>query len=269
MSEDILFILRVVASFIIGGTYIAATTVVAERVSAKLAGILVSLPTTVLVAYSFLTLTTSLEDSGNAAGSAPAVIGGSVLFLLVYVEMKDRPIILKLLAAISMWLVMATVIAVTHTTNVFITVSICIACVLLVAYRFHSLENHAAVKIHYTKGEVVTRFILAGSVIALAIILARVSGTIWGAVFSAFPATFTSTLIILDRRHGYKMIASMAKTMPYGSLGTALFSVVFHFLSRIWPFIPTLLTSYAASAVFTFAIVSGRDYFVRKATLQT
>ncbi len=258
-----IFALQVIASFLIGGSYIAGTTVLAERVSPRLAGVLTGLPTTMLVSFSFLAWTNSLKEAGRAIGSTPAVIGGSIMFLVVYILLGERPIYIKYAGALLVWTSISFTFASFHITNLIISMAVCIAAFILSQYLFRNMQDHEAVKIHYTRGEMIFRFCFAGGVIATAIILGRVSGPIWGAVFSAYPATFTSTLIILNHRHGTSIIRSMARTMPIGSFGSAFFAVSFSTLSQYTNFGVVVILSYAISMVFCFGYLFFKDNLVK------
>lgn len=74
------------------------------------------------------------------------------------------------------------------------------------------------------------RIIGAGSVIAGAVIIARVAGPVWGGVFAAFPATFVTTLFILSKAQGPVFAKAVARQLPLANGSTLTFAVIFYLL---------------------------------------
>jgi len=102
------------------------------------------------------------------------------------------------------------------------------------------------------------RVLLAGSLIAVAVIIARITGTFVGGFFSSFPVIVVSTLIILDHKRGKNLMIATAKAMPYGSLGTVAFLVAFHWLVPDFGLLGGIITSYIISIIFAGAALQIR-----------
>ena len=74
------------------------------------------------------------------------------------------------------------------------------------------------------------RILLAGTVIAGAVVAAHEAGAVWGGVLSMFPAMFTSTLYMLSKSQGYKFTQAFARQLPVSTGASLIFLMIFYFL---------------------------------------
>jgi uncharacterized membrane protein (GlpM family) len=94
------------------------------------------------------------------------------------------------------------------------------------------------------------RSVFAGSVIALALLLSKFIGPVWGGLFAVFPAAFSSSLYLLSKKHGFEFVSAVTRTMPFGSIGTAIFAIALYFSIPYLDFLPALVASYGISLVY-------------------
>lgn len=93
------------------------------------------------------------------------------------------------------------------------------------------LENLKAEKKIYTIQEIALRGIGAGSLVALSVFLSQIAGPVLGGIAAAFPAVFTSTLIILNRSKGLEFSRAITKPLVFsGILTITPFCVAVRFL---------------------------------------
>ena len=135
-----------------------------------------------------------------------------------------------------------------------ITLSVLIYLVALVICFFilekqKGIPSVGTVRIHYTPVKIMLRGVLAGSVIAIAVVLSSV-GSIISGIFSVFPAILSSTMLISVREHGPDFAAGMAKSMMIGLSSVATYAVFIHFLY------PTIGIAFGTflSYVFAFSV---------------
>ncbi len=94
-----------------------------------------------------------------------------------------------------------------------------------------NLENLTGKKKHYTPIEILARGVGAGSLVFLAVLLSQIGGPIVGGIASAFPAVFTSTLIILYKSEGTEFSRAMTKPLVMSGILTIIpFSVAIRYL---------------------------------------
>jgi hypothetical protein len=89
-------------------------------------------------------------------------------------------------------------------------------------------------EIHFTKFEIITRAILAGTVICLSALLTKILSPLWGGMFANFPAAMLSSFNILYYRNDSRLLLVAVRNIPpasvyfvlYGFLAAWLFSWV-------------------------------------------
>jgi len=83
----------------------------------------------------------------------------------------------------------------------------------------------------YSHGEIALRGVGAGLLIAASVFLSQIGGPILGGVAAAFPAVYTSTLLIMRRDKGVEFSRQTAKAMAYSGILTVIpYSVAVHYL---------------------------------------
>ena len=97
------------------------------------------------------------------------------------------------------------------------------------------------------------RGILSGSIIAFAVLMAKIAGPLVGGMFSAFPAVIISTMIITHFAHGTKFsIAVLKIIMVSGPVNVVAYAIAARYLygglGLIWgtviSFIVSLISSF-------------------------
>src|SRR3989338_10781099 len=79
-----LFYFQLFTAFIVGGGFIALITLLAEHAPARIAGAIISMPSTVIFSYLFIVWATSAETVGHIAPATLAGAGVVQVFTIVY-----------------------------------------------------------------------------------------------------------------------------------------------------------------------------------------
>ena len=99
-----LFLIQLIISFVVGGLFIALLTLVAERVSLKWRGAVLSLPSTVVISFFFIGLTKSPADvTGAAIASVAGTLASSFIFVLVFSFLARWNLFISLAGAFAAW----------------------------------------------------------------------------------------------------------------------------------------------------------------------
>jgi formate/nitrite transporter FocA (FNT family) len=109
------------------------------------------------------------------------------------------------------------------------------------------------VQIHYTPKKILFRGILAGIIIAIAVLLSNI-GSIISGIFSVFPAILTSTMLISIREHGPDFAAGMAKSMLLGLSSVVTYATLIHFLYPLIGIIIGSIVAYFFSFIVTLSL---------------
>ena len=225
-----LFWLKLILSFIVGGAFIAFTIWVSEKYGSKLGGVIIGLPSTSLVGLLFIAWSQNNMAAVSAVPIMPAVAGINSIFVALFVLLSSRGLKQALIIAFVFWFLSSLAVVLLPLDSLAISLGIA-ACLYAISATFLSKFPHRKIAANKsTWKEFIFRSILAGTVVATAVLLAKNLGPLWGGVFSNFPAAFTSTLILVTKKHGVEFTKSVARTMAFASIAAVSFSVAFYFL---------------------------------------
>ncbi len=237
--------------FILSALVVILVTVIAEKYGTKTGGIIGMLPSTIIIAYLFIALDKGTKFASDSVAVVPAEMGFNLIFLLIFVLLSQQKILVALAGSLLGWAALTIMMYCSNLTSVVISLAIYLACFLLALFIFDKKRKITAqdtIKVHYTPLKLLSRSLIAGIVIAIAVSVSNV-GVILSGIFSVFPAIFLSTMLISIREHGPQFTGAMAKGMIYGSPSVVGYAVGIHFL---YPFVGILAGTIGA---FLIALV--------------
>ncbi|MDO8582020.1 MAG: DUF3147 family protein [bacterium] len=245
--------IQLIISFFIGGLFIALQTLIAEHVPLRWRGIILSIPSTSALGFFFIGLTKTAVDAADAVRIFPAAIGVTYLFVLIFTLLVIRSDLLhSFIGAFIVWAIAAyTLLRFPPTT---FTISILYSLpVIIISYAIIRKLPHITTftPVPINGKNIVIRSLIAGSIIVLVIILSKKIGNIWGGMFSAFPAVYTSTFLIYVLAHGRTIVPSVARSLFFpGTLGFIIYGWLVIFTFPIWGIWIGTLTAYMGTSIF-------------------
>jgi uncharacterized membrane protein (GlpM family) len=247
------FLLRVALSFVLGGITVALFTSAAERMGSRVGGLLLSFPVKVTIAMVLIGLNEGVALASDAAKAIPLGLGINVVFLLATALFVHRlPAWPALLSALAVWLVagVVAILLVPHEVAWSVGVFAATALVSLVVLR-NAPAAQPKKRERDTFGflGLLTRAAGAGTVVALAVVLARVGGPLLGGLASVFPSGWITSMVILTRHHGPAFTAATVRVMVAGSAAPVVFGLV------VWLTYPTLGVAVGTLAAIGSALV--------------
>ncbi|MCW1908389.1 MAG: hypothetical protein KIH63_003545 [Candidatus Saccharibacteria bacterium] len=224
------FAARVMLSFLVGGLYAATLIWISEKYGTKIGGILTGIPTTVLIGLGFISLTAGNAAAHKAALIIPAMVGVSLILVYIYTLLMKYGNIRALLGAVAVWAIFALLFVNLRLHNLAMNIFIGVALFAMTRFAMKSYPSNLKATTKTLRKTYIARVIGAGTVIASAVVMARYAGPVWGGVFSAFPATFATTLFMLKRDQGEDFAKSVARQLPLANGSTMTFAVLFYIL---------------------------------------
>lgn len=212
------------------------------------------LPSTLLISLIFMAWTQSPETAVSAIPIVPATIAANSLFLIVFIYFYEHGRAVAFIAASFLWLLFSTPLAIFSIKSILISLLLAGIFLGLGIFWLEKFPHRKLNQFTLTKREVLFRIIFTGSFVALAVFLGKILGPLWGGMFASFPAAFSSSLLLLSNKHGIGFASSVAKTMPYGSMGNVLFAVAFFLLVPNIGIIAGTAIAYFASLIFVLII---------------
>lgn len=223
---DSAFLLKVLLSFLIGGIWVSVFTVLAEKLGTKIGGVLACLPATIMVSLIFIGITQSAEFAALSVSIVPAVMGINCLFLLFYVYFLRFGTVAAPIFSLAIWAAMAYSLVALKLQNIYVNTLVFAALTGIALYVLEMRFNTKSQKkgnMKYTFGDMAFRGTVAGTAVAASVIIAHYGGPVLGGLFSAFPAVFSSTMIIFSRKHGSDFAGAMGKSMVAGAIDIVIF----------------------------------------------
>jgi hypothetical protein len=250
-----------VLPFIFSSLIVILITVIAEKYGTKVGGILGTLPSTIIIAFIFIAINKGINFASQSVAIVPAEMGINIIFLLFFVLLAYRSIVIALILSLSLWTILSTMIYFLNITNIFLSILIF---VISLIFTFVFLEyvkkipSTGKVNIHYTPIKIILRGVITGTIISISVLLSNISASLSG-IFSVFPAIITSTMIISTREHGPEFSAGIAKSMIFGCTSVMSYAVSIHFLYSIYGITIGTIVAFSISFCITMILFKFRS----------
>ena len=247
------FIWNVLLAFLVGGAWVAASTLAADRFGSRVGGFIAALPSTVVVALFFIGWGQGLDAAVRAAGIVPLSFANTGLFLLWFTLLAKRRFGRPLAAALFLWFVFATAIVFFRPAHLAPSVAIYLltaAASWLVFRRLDFSGGAGQAHRHHSAAVVAIRALFGGVLVAASVVLSKVAGPLFGGISAAFPAVFLSSLFFGYREHGLSFAKAMAVAMwRIGIVAIPAFALAAWALYRPWGLAGGTLGAIGVSAI--------------------
>lgn len=266
-----IFFIQLITSFLCGGFSIAVISLIAERVSTRVAGMILVFPSTVVLGFFFLGWTLSPEAVVKVIPKTLIPLGLTALFPALY--LYNATICTKFLKK-KFWQIVATFVATT--------IMWFFLCVILrfpglavgvlgygllaiLAHFFLTRKNYRKpIPLTYTLSQKVGRAVFAGCIIFLVVFLGKVLNPFWGGIFSVFPVAISSSMMILHWYYDANELYPAVQRVPIGSIASLVYIFIVMFVFPAVGFILGTIVAYVISvvaALLVYQITEGRKGF--------
>ncbi|MBN1332071.1 DUF3147 family protein [Candidatus Dojkabacteria bacterium] len=223
------FILKLLLSLFVGSTWVTISTLIAERLSGKLGGLIAGLPSTAVISLLFIGLTQDIDASAKATTIVPLSSGLYSFFFLAYLVLSKRGFKVGLTGALLIWFAFALLAYILHLENFSISVItwfILVTSSLFIVIRFIKIDDMASVDTKKTTS-ILFKAVLSGIVIGSIVLVSKLAGPVWGGIFATFPALTISTLLIAVRSSSVEFTRLIAKNILISTTTTiGLYAII-------------------------------------------
>ena len=228
------FALKLVLTALVGGSWVVLSTILAERAGTKLGGVIAGLPSSSLMAFLFIGWTQSPETAAQATTLAPLTMGVVALFNVTYALLYPKGFALALSSALGTWFALALGLLALDVDNYALSL-LGLVVLLLPSYwileKVLDIPSEGQKPMHYTPGPLAFRGLLGGTIISIAVLVAKVGGPIVGGVFATFPNVMLSTMIVNHLNHGRAFSTAVVKAMTVsGAITVTLYVTAVRYL---------------------------------------
>ena len=229
------FLLQVFSSFLIGGFLITLLSLLAERSSERISGIIMMFPSTIVLGFFFLGWSTSAAQISQIAPATLIPLGIVILSSVFYtyvalviskcIYSKFWQIIVTIVISIVIWFILAAPFALRKFNNLYVGITGYFMLVMLAHFIMKRHEyKEVLIRPRYTKYQIFLRGIFMGTIIASVVIMGKILNPFWGGIFAMFPAATFAALITFHFYYVPEKLFYFMKKAPLGSV--SLFTYV-------------------------------------------
>jgi len=218
-------LLHLTLAFAVGSLWVTVITVIAEKKGSVLGGILGGLPSTSAFSFFFIAINQSSAAAVEATTVFPLAFGVTSAYLFFYAFFAVKGFNRGIAFSLLIWFAVSGLIVASGLKNF----ALCLmaGCVIsvLTYYGFAKklkLQNLKGQEKHYRLWEIIFRGVGAGALVTTSVLLSEIGGPVLGGIAAAFPAVFTSTLIILNRSRGTAFSRAVTKPLVLSGILTII-----------------------------------------------
>jgi hypothetical protein len=261
-----LLILQLIVSFIAGGFLITLQSLIAEKTSEHISGIIMMFPTTIVLGFLFLGITTSAEHVSLVVPATLIPLGIVVfssivytygaIFFSKYFKTKPKQIIATFLTSSVVWFILAAPFAYFKFSNLIIGCIGFFSIIIISQFILNkALFKESIPRVKYTKLQILLRALFTGTIIVVVVLLGKLLNPFWGGIFTMFPAATFATLITLNIYYEPQQLFYFMKKAPLGSLSLFIYALVAMITFPKYGLISGTIISYSCSALFSSIII--------------
>jgi hypothetical protein len=230
---------------------------VAEHVSPRAAGILAGYPAGAAITLFFIGLDINAEFAADSAVYTMMGLVATQAFVYVYFKSTlhfDRYTIVSSSALAIIGYFMVAWLLQYIRLNKFLAVLIPIASVFVFVYLFRQIQNATIqVRVKLTPGILFLRAFLAGFMILLIIGTAKIVGSHWAGLLSAFPSTLYPLILIVHLTYDKRHVHTIIKNFPMGLGSLITYALCVSIVYPAWGVYSGTALSLAAASVYLLA----------------
>lgn len=254
---------RLMLTFLVMGAWVSIIALATEKRGGKLGGFLAGIPSTSAFSFLFIGLYISPEAAAAATNPFPIFMSLTGLFLLCFGFAARKGFAFGIIASVLIWFLASFLIIYSGLGDfgLSLTSSVVVSVVVYLGFRWRLRpRSPGRAKLRYTWQLLLLRFVLAGGVVSLAVLMSQIGIPVLSGMFAAFPALSISTLIVVqmskepggtERAIGITMsmmVSIMLMCIPY--------SVAVHYLY------PDVGVVYGTVVAYAVAIAIGIPYYL-------
>ncbi|MEM2933955.1 MAG: hypothetical protein QXQ02_00425 [Halobacteria archaeon] len=212
--------------FLLGNALIASITIIAERNSPRVAGILMTLPTITFLSLLLIAIEQGVEFASSAAMWNPIGLVADVIFLGIFAlgTRISRSLVISLFLAFTSYFTSILLLRSLPIANGFQALALLWLSCAAAYISFRKLNARKFQQLRASWKQILFRGSFGGIVITSIILLSDIASAKWSGIFSAFPGTITPVLIVLYLSYGREMTDSVIRDSPLGLIGTGLYA---------------------------------------------
>ncbi|CAN7597852.1 hypothetical protein LJR220_005470 [Bradyrhizobium sp. LjRoot220] len=228
MSPENAFLLTLVLRMVITAAFVVTASIITERSGPVIGALIATLPISAGPSYLFLALDHDAAFIAEGALASLPINAATIFLGLTYVVLAQRHnAVISCLAAVAVWIALASIIRSVHWTltgGLTVNAIAYAICVPLLA-RYRHVKMPPVVRRWY---DIPLRASLVATLVATVVTLSGWVGPKVSGILALFPVVFTSMMLILHPRIGGPPTAAVLANSAWGLIGLGLAIAVLH-----------------------------------------
>lgn len=230
---DSAFLYKLFLSLVVGSSWVTISTIIAEKISGKLGGLITGLPSTAAISLLFVAYTQDMDAIQDATLVVPFSAGLYTYFYLTYLVATKKGFYPGLVISLIVWLFFAVLVSKMEIVNLMQSVIVWIVLVgtsLFLLIRYIHIDTSVS-NVKVRKSPLGIKVVISSLVIACIVVISKLMGPVWGGILSTFPALATSTFLITYRSGGVEFTRLIAKNVMISTTTTiGLYAILVRYL---------------------------------------
>lgn len=260
------FIIQLLVSFIAGGCFITLLSYIAENANENVAGIIMMFPSTIVLGYFFLGLTTSAEQVALVVPATLIPLGIVIFSSVIYIycsiffanflKIKIIQIAITFVVSSIIWFILTSPFAIWKLTNLILGIAGFFILITLTHLILSKQKIQGKIfRPRYTKMQIAIRAIFTGCIISIVVFFSKVLNPFWGGIFTMYPVATFASLMIFHFYYEPKQLFYFMKKAPLGSLSLFIYAISVMVLFPKLGIILGTLIAYITSLVFSIFLI--------------
>ena len=228
MSPETTFLLTLVLRMAITAAFVVTASIITERSGPVIGALIATLPISAGPSYVFLALDHDAAFIAEGALASLPINAATILLGLTYVVLAQRrSAVVSCMAAVAVWIALASIIRAVHWTLagglIVNAIAFAISVPLLARYRHAKMPP--VTRRWY---DIPMRAALVATLVATVVTASGWVGPKISGIIALFPVVFTSMMLILHPRIGGPPTAAVLANSAWGLIGLGLAIAVLH-----------------------------------------
>jgi hypothetical protein len=228
ISSETIFLLTLVLRMVITAAFVVTASIVTEKSGPVIGALVATLPISAGPSYVFLALDHDAAFIAEGALASLPINAATIFLGLTYVVLAQRrSAVISCLAAVAVWIALASIIRAVHWTlagGLIVNAIAFAICVPLLA-RYRHVKMPPVARRWY---DIPLRASLVATLVATVVTTSGWVGPKISGIMALFPIVFTSMMLILHPRIGGPPTAAVLANSAWGLIGLGLAIAVLH-----------------------------------------
>jgi hypothetical protein len=251
-----LIALQIFLAFLIAGAWIATATWVAEKKGSRVGGLLVNLPSNLLVSLIFMAVLRGPQYAAGAAAAVPIGMGINSIFLALFIWLLPRGLVLATGCSLLYWFVAAFLLSrypLSPGESLVLYAAILVATMVFIE-KILRVRTPVQRKKVWSTAQFLLRAAFSGGLVATVVAISLTASPWITGIFSTFPAVMMSSMVILTLTQGADFARATGKILIFSSVNILVYSHIVQFAYPALGVVAGTLMAYGGAVLFVIAI---------------